>query len=983
MKQRHEWIPLTGLSGLISAAIVSASVLHSGTLYAQAPDSTIQAVTTIQLHDMSDIDRAIRECESLIEKYPQSDFTPTVMFQLMELYYRKASEEYQARMEAYEAELAKFEAGEISFEPTIPRISYNKVFQVGNRLLEEFPTADFIDKVIYRMAICYLQERNYERAIEYFTKLAEEYTYSTYYDEANFRLGEQYFDQRNYDEAIKYYSRLMDRWDSPFFDMALYKLGWSYFNQDNYSKSISTFIFLIDDLNRLDKSEQNLLGKTTADLRKDAMAYVAESFAELGGAKQLEKFLKEIGEKEYAQSLFLKMAEIFQKRNFYDESNETYATILKLWPLYEKAPEVQAQIIENYMKIEDFEAAEKARETLVKNYGPGSEWLRRHPEGEAREKALELAETNLYILATDAQARAMETKSARDFSLAIARYQDFLEKFPESELAPKVQFYQAECYFEMGDYLNASKAYEQVVLNYPDHELATQAAYNRVVAALNLIQEANGVANDTSTIYIKDFLGTGEMKAVRIPNKHYQEFFNASNDFARFYPDAEKLPEVLMKFGETLFNLDYFDLAQSAYLMVINKRPDSSHTLRAYSMVAQSAFKQEDYVSAEKWYSRIIEEYPDSTRYVQKAQTMIASAKFKLAEQLKAKGELDYAAKAFENIAANTQNEGIAERALLEAALQYEKAGEKTRAIILYENLPDRFPKSSKVDEALFKAAALSEELPDYNRAAANYLRLVDLSPTSIYAAKALYNAAVCYENLQDYDRAAQVYERYVATYRDDPNRYIDALSKIGLFAFEQQDFARAQVYFLRVLESYHQFIREGKSVDEYPVAEAQFKIAEIYFDEYKKIELVEPLAKNLKRKRKLFEQVVLACQNAAKYKVADWTTAALFRIGAAYEEFSRAFLESPRPKGLTPEMLAKYEENLQKKVLPLKKKALETYRQNLKLAEENNLQNNWIQLTRERAEKLTLELGLVKAEPEQPPHAKTELTEKSTPDEE
>ncbi len=983
MEKRFQRIPLICISGLVTLSAIFGQPSNFSLLQAQTPDSAAQAVKNIPINNMSDIDRAIRECESLIEKYPQSDFTPTVMFQLMELYYRKASEDYQTRMEAYEAELARFEKGEISIEPTIPRISYNKVFQIGNRLLEEFPTADFIDKVIYRMGICYLQERNYDRAIEYFTKLAEEYTYSAYYDEANFRLGEQYFDQRNYDEAIKYYSRLMDRWDSPFFDMALYKLGWSYFNQDNYSKSISTFIFLIDDLNRIDKAEQNLLGKTTADLRKDAMLYVAESFAELGGAKQLEKFLQEIGEKEYAQSLFLKMAEIFQKRNFYDESNETYATILKLWPLYEKAPEVQAQIIENYIKIEDFAAAEKARETLVQKYGPGSEWLRRYPEGKAREKALELAETNLYILATDAQARAMENKSARDFSLAIARYQDFLEKFPQSELAPKVQFYQAECYFEMGDYLNASKAYEQVVLNHPDHEFAVKAAYNRVVAALNLIQAANGTATDSATIYIKDFLGTGEMKAVRIPNKHYEEFFSACNDFARFYPDAEKLPEVLMKFGETLFSLDYFDLAQNAYLMVINQRPSSSYTLRAYSMVAQSAFKQEDFVSAEKWYSRIIQEFPDSTRYVQKAETMIASAKFKLAEQLKSKGQLDYAAKAFENIAASTRNDGIAERALLEAALQYEKAGEKTKAIILYENLLDRFPKSNKVDEALFKAAVLSEELPDYNRAAENYLRLVELRPTSIYAPKALYNAAVCYENLQDYDRAAQVYERYVATYRDDPNRHIDALSKIGLFAFEKKDYGRAQTYFLRVLETYHAFIKEGKSVDEYPVAEAQFKIAEIYFDEYKQIELVEPLAKNLKRKRKLFEQVVLACQNAAKYKVADWTTAALYRIGAAYEEFSRAFLESPRPKGLSPDMLAKYEENLQKKVLPLKKKALETYRQNLKLAEENNLQNDWIQLTRERAEKLTLELGLAKAEPAEPAHVKTEVTEKSRPDEE
>lgn len=912
------------------------------------------------IESISDLDQAIQQCEELIAKYPDSDFTPTVMFQLLELYYRKATEEYQARMEDYERELARFERGEISVEPTIPRVSYTKAIQIGYKLLDRFPTAGFIDKVIYRLGICQLQEGNQELAIEFFKKLADEYTYSSYNDEANFRLAEQYFDQRNYEEAIKYYSRLMDRWESPFFDMALYKLGWSYYNIDEYTKSISTFIFLIDDLSRLEKANDSHLGKTTADLREDAVTYVAECFAELGGARKLEAFLKEMGEKPYSQSIFLRLAEIYQKRNFYDESNEAYAALLRLWPLYEKAPEVQAKIIENYLKIDDRAKAEAAREALVENYGPGSEWLRKFPEGEAREQALKLVEENLYILGTEAQRRAMKSKSARDFSLAIARYNEFLEKFPESPNASKVQFYQAECYFELADYYNASRAYENLVLRYPSSEFAPQAAYNRVVATINLIQntQTNGTA-DTTTIYIKDFLGTGEMKAIVVPDENYREFLTAVNDFSRFFPDNEKVPEVLMKLGETLFSLGHYDLAREAYTMVVNRGSESKYILQAYSMIGQSAFKQEDFVTAEKWYRRILEEFPDSTRYVKKAETMIASAKFKLAESLKSDGKLDFAAQAFENIAAETENSEIAERALLEAAIQYEKAGKLTKAIIIYENLRYRFPNSSKVSESLFKAATLAEELPDYKRAAENYLELFKLSPHSIYAPRALFRAAICFENLQDYQRAAETYKTYVKHFRDEPDQVLEALVKIGNFALNSGDVRTARQYYVRVLEEYHAFVRQGKTVDEYMPAEAQYKLGEIYFEQYRQIELVEPLVKNLKRKQKLFEQVVLACQNAAKYKVADWTTAALYRIGSAYEEFGRAFLESPRPKLADQAAMAKYEESLRQKVTPLKEKALETYRKNLQLAEENNIQNSWVQLTRERVEKLTVELGL------------------------
>lgn len=921
----------------------------------------VQDSTTISTVAASDIDAAIRQCEDLIAKYPDNDFTPSVMFQLLELYYRKATDEFQARMEEYERKLVQFEKGELSVEPVIPRVSYSKTIQIGYRLLDKFPTAPFIDKVIYRLALCQQQEGNRQRAIELFSKLADEYTYSQYNDEANFRLAEQYFDQRDYQKAITYYSRLMDRWQSPFFDMALYKLGWSYYNIDEFTKAISTFVFLIDDLGRLEKAGSTHLGKTTADLREDAVTYVAECFAELGGARRLEAFLKEMGEKPYSQSIFLKLAEIYQKRNFYDESNEAYAALLRLWPLYEKAPEVQAKIIENYLKVDDPASAEKARETLVRNYGPGSEWLRKYPEGEVREQALKLVEENLYILGTEAQARAMKSRSAKDFSLAVARYNDFLQKFPDSELASRVQFYQAECYFELKDYYNACKAYEQVVLRYKESEHAPQAAYNRVVAALSLIEAAsgNGHASDSTTVYIKDFLGTGEMQPVPVPGEYYNEFLTAANDFARIFPDHEKVPEVLMKLGETLFKLELYDLARQAYVAVVNRGSETAYTLQAYSMIGQSAFKQGDFVTAEKWYRRILDEFPDSTRYVEKARTMIGSAKFKLAESLKEKGQLDYAAQAFENIANETDNPDIAERSLLEAAVQYEKAGKLARAISIYENIPFRFPKSTSVDEALFKAATLAEQLPDYQRAADDYLELYRLRPHSLYAPKALFRAAQCFENLNNATKAVETYETYVATYRDDPDRLLEALVKIGGFALQMGNVKKAQEYYVRVLDEYHAFVREGKSVDEYPAAEAQYKIAEIYFDRYRQIELKEPLADNLKRKQKLFEQVVLACQNAAKYKVADWTTAALYRIGAAYEEFGRAFLESPRPRLEDQALLAQYEENLNQKVTPLKKKALETYRRNLALAEENNIQNSWVQLSRERAEKLTVELGL------------------------
>ncbi len=942
------------VQGMITIGVLSVLLSGAGGLYGQAGNGAGSSYF--------DLDKAIATNEELIRKYPDSEFAASVMAQLMELYYRKATEDYQRRMAKYEEDLDAFERGIIKSEPIIPRVSYREAMTIGYKLLEKYPTAPFIDRVLYRLAISHQQENTEDKAALYLDRLVREYPDSPYIEEANFRLGEFYFNKRDYQRAIEAYSKLLRKYDSPYFNMALYKLGWAYYSINDYARSIGTFVYLIDDLDRAEKAGADIEGKSSANLRTEAISYIAECFAELGGAAKAQKFIKDFGEKDYSKEVFLRLAEIYESRNFYDESNETYSAIISIWPLYEKAPEAQAKIIENYIKMDMPEKVEKAREDLVANYGPGSYWLSKFPEGEAREKALELAEKNLYILATEAQARGMENKSPRDLRIAIARYQEYLDKFPDTENTAKLQFYQAESYYELGDYIDASHAYEKVLTGFPDSEFASLAAYNRVLANFKLLESTNGAAGDSVAFYIEDFLGTGEVHAIKAPNEFYEEAFKACNDYARFLPGDKKLPEVMMKFGESLFKLAYYDLARQAYTMVVNRGEQTPLTLLAYSMIAQSAFNANDFITAEKWYSRIKAEFPDSTRYVRKATKMIASAKYKLAEGLDQQGNKELSARAFVKIAADTEDPEIAERALWKAAAQYEEIGDKTQAIIILENLRFRFPKSAKIDQALFKAAVLSEQLPDYKRAAENYLELTRLRPNSVHAEKALYNAAVCYESLQDKDRAAQIYAQYAAKYSVDPDKTLDALIKVGEAAFARKEYKKASSVFRDVLRRYANWLGKGKMVDHYLAANAQFMLGEILFQDYKKIKLVKPQKRNLQRKEAAFKRVIEAYTKAAKYAVADWRTAALYRIGETFEEFGRFYWDSPRPKQLDENSLSLYESKLKEQVVPLQKKALTYYRANLKTAEENNIQNDWISKSRSRAEELTIELGLAQA---------------------
>jgi tetratricopeptide (TPR) repeat protein len=907
--------------------------------------------------NVRDLEKAIAEGEQLIVKYPDSDFTATVMFQLVELYVKRSAHAYQQKMVEYESELKRFDAGEMKIEPVMPRVSYREAVEMGYKILDKYVTAPFSDKVVYRIALCHLEENNLARAHEFFQKLITEHPKSDYVLESHFRIGEYYFDQRRYDEAAESYSKLLNNWQNPFFDMALYKLAWSYYNLNDFSKAISTFIYLIDDINLVNNAQHaKALGKTKADLRKEAIEYVAQCFADFGGAKKAENFLKTFGEKTYSINIFMKLAETYQARNFYDESTQTLEAILRLWPLHEQAPELQNQIVENYLRAGDSKKAESARENLVQNYGPGSAWLNKYPEGQAREHALAMVETTLLTLATEAQAQAQKENSERLYRLAIDRYSNFLAKFPKAENAGKMQYYQAECYYEVKDYANAADAYQKVVIGFPNSEFKTDAAYNRILSHFEEYQA--GQSNDTTTFYLADFLGSGETRPLRIPNPAYGKALIACNDFIKLLPTSEKLGEILMKYGETLFGLAEYDMAQQIYAKVITDLPASPFVVQAHLLSAQCAIQMGKYLDAEKWARAVVEHYPDSARQVDRARRIINSAKFKLAEGFKNRGESGIAAQAFDNIAASSTDTVIAELALVEAALQYEQAGNKEKAIDAYEKVYFKFPNSARVDEALFKAALLSEELNNWTRAAQNYLTVASVRENSPYASKAVFAAAQCYENAGLLENALKTYDRYLANYHTDPSQYLEALCRAGEICFKRKDYPVATGYFQRTIDGYRNYVRESQPVEVYMPAQAQFMLGEIRFESYRQVNLEPPMDRSLKRKQTLFTEVLSAYKDAATYQVADWTTAASHRIGAVFEEFARAFWESPRPD-ISPDLMAKYEEQLQQKIRPFKERALETYQANIKQAEDNGINNQWVEQSRERLHELAVELGV------------------------
>lgn len=924
------------------------------------PATPFMGFEEIELDDNETVlDAAILRNENVIKNYPDDPFIATAMFQLSELYVRKARHVYRRDNIDFEKNLRLFEVGKIQHEPVLPAIKLGRAIETCYEILERFPKVLFKDRIFYRLAVCHMDEGNFEKSNKYFTKLITEYPKSEYIAEAHFRIGEYYFNKRQFDRAIEHYTHLLNSWDNLYFNMSLYKLGWSYYNIEDYVNAISTFIYLLGDIRLLEQANTRILGKTNSDLRQEGIDYIAISFTEFGGAPEAKRFLidKQKGAEDYNLQVFLKMGEIYQKRNYYQESIATYKAILEIWPFYQYAPVIQQKIVEAYELDMLPEKAMEERAELVQRYGPGSKWLNQYPEGEVRNDAIKQSEQALYEYATYYQNLAQEKKRKREYLIAVEKYREYLKKFPRSDKSVQINFMLAECLFEVTEYESAAEEYGKVLTAYGPNQNQEDAAYNRILCYYNLLEKKP--PTDSLTFYLEDFLGkqNGQPAPIKVATKTQKDILQACNDFIVMLPKSERLEEVLVKFSETLYNLHQYRLAAQVYERIIQDFKNSKFIVMAYKGLAQSYLLSGDYEQASKTSEKIAQLFPDSSKLVEVAKKWISTSGFKRAESFGKNNEPLKAAASFVEVAKTTTDPEIAKISILRASAQYDSLGDFKKAVQVLENLAETKPDFKFSPEILFKAATIREREKDWSWAIIDYMKLVDRYKDSKLVAKAHFNAAQCYENMEKWALAEVTFNRFLEANYPDPDNddILAAMYKIAEMKYKQKRYQEAEVAFQNVVRKFLEYRQTSRQVDDYLAAKAQYMLGEIVDLQFRAMQLQEPFDKTILQKRTLFNMALKNYSNAVKFNIADWSTISLHKIGELYEELGTALAQIPLPD-MTPEQIEEQRKTVRQQ---LQQEALKYYKSNVKMAEKAQLENEWTEKSRKRVQELILELRL------------------------
>lgn len=792
--------------------------------------------------------------------------------------------------------------------------------------LRQYPNDPGNDRVLYQLSRAQEQGGELESALKTLDRLVATYPKTAYVDEANFRRGELLFATRDYTRAEKAYATVLAGQTDRYRDRALYMQGWSQFKQGKLEEGLQAFFGVLDLKIANREGEGGLetlegLSRADRELVEDTFRVTSLSLANLQGAASIPPYIDSDDRRSYEFRVYEQLGELYLKQERVKDAADTFGAFARLRPLHAQAPQLQARVIEIYQRNGFANLALDAKKDYVTRYGVDSEFRRANEAG--WEKAQPLVKTHLAELARNYHASAQKSKSSADYQEAVKWYRASLASFPDDADAAKTNFLLAELLFEDGQFADAAKEYEKTAYAYPPGERSADAGYAALLAYAN--QEKRVDASQRESLQ-----RAGVESSLR---------------FASTFAGDPRTGSVLANSAEKLFALKDGERASQVAQQVLALNPPATAAQRrvAWTVVAHTAFERNDFAAAEKAYGEVLALVPEKDAARGELTERLAASVYRQGEAARGAGDASQAVKHFERVAAVAPNSAVRATAQYDAAAALIGLKDWPAATRLLEDFRTRFPKHALQDDVTTKLAVAYTEQQRWSAAAAEYERIAASKSDPAIAGAAVWQAAELYEKANARPAATKAYERYLKQYANTLDTGLEARLRLAKLARADGNRARELALMKEIAEADRRAGAARTARSRYLGATATLALAEPTFEAYRKVDLVEPLARQLKLKKAKMEDVLKAYAAAADYGVAEVTTASTYQTAALYQDFGRSMLKSERPKKLSKIELEQYNVLLEEQAFPFEEKATELHETNAKRAA-TGVYDEWVQ---------------------------------------
>jgi len=611
----------------------------------------------------------------------------------------------------------------------------------------------------YKLGYEFYSLKNYTVAIEEIKKALD---IKSNYPHARYLLAECYFQQKEYKLAQVEYERVVtDSEINEYTDDALWGSGWCYYLLGEYEEAAKRFLKLLNDFSDSDLALQarHKLGKSyfQANNYTDTIKVYREF---------LEKYTEYKGKE--TEEVYYLLGQAYFRSGKYKEAEEVFNNLLFFFPGFELAFEVkyynslslfrenkyEEAIVQLKDLISEAEIGDNRKEEAqyllarcllnLQEYSEAIENLESLKQLEAEDSLLEKASFDLAL----AYSRQGEKEKA------ILEFQEFVEKYPQSELINSAHFELGKDLYDLKKYKLALAELEKTstdealyLIGKSSKELGDQEGE---IAAFEELREKYPRSNFSQEAYFR--LGNYYYNQNR-----YKEAIEEFDKIIQFFPQSPLLSESCYWMGWSYFKLTDYKKAGEYFNQVEEDEENFDLGQRARFMTAESWYNLKDYQMAREAYKKFIEIYPKGD--------FSANAQYAIAWTYLENKDYEASVEEFKKLISIYPDSKFAEEAQFRVGKNYFLLENKNVAKAELGKFINSYSKSSFRAEAIYLLSQIYLQEEDWMDSIINLEGLVREYPDSPYLSEALYGLCFSYFKKDEYEKAIEAGERYLKDY--------------------------------------------------------------------------------------------------------------------------------------------------------------------------------------------------------------------------
>lgn len=807
-------------------------------------------------------------------------------------------------------------------EDEIQNATLNRTIELLQVSMRDYPKAKDNDRALYQLAMAYEQKGENEKSNNALIQLSNKYPKSKYYVESQFRLGENAFSNKQYSKAEDIYTQvIVAKKDNVFYEKALYKRGWARFKQGYYSDAIEDYFEIV---NFNDFTDSTKLSATTKDQFDEYIRAIALCFSYMGGPESLHEYFSKNIDSKYAYQTYSQVSDIYLKQQRFSDAVNTLTQYNLHFPKSAHVPESHLKIIDAWKQSGFANKAYEAIDVLYDAYHPKSRYW--------SEKTINMATYNtvkttlkdhMLLIAADSHKAYQTTKKPEAFTAAKKWYERYLEHYPSSARKDNIHYLYADLLNLHKDSVDALHHYEIAAYD-SDIILNKDAAYETLLLLARLHKDG----------------------PERKPNNaHLTKLFKYSLLYSQLYPNDSRTLKITAQAAELAFAAgNHEEAIKLADLVTHIPATDVTTNLNITTIKAHSYYKLQKYTEAEAIYTALLRGGQVAEKDRAQLTDNLAISIYNQATSAAAKNKTDEAMNHYARIATIAPASDIAATGLYDAITLAVNKALWNDSIVYIKKFQALYPThrfSHDVSKKLSVAYLNSNQ--DIN-AAGELVKISRYEKDNEYKVAALWKAGELYESKKDYPAAIASFEEYANRFPSPYPQYAEAMYKLSQLHMQRGDTRQTDAWRKRIVDSDKTAQPDQKNNrTNFIVSVSALALARSAQVDFASVKLVLPLQHSLKLKKQAMQNAINLYGRASSYGVSETTTEATYSIAEIYRAFSKALLESERPKNLNKQEQEQYKILLEDQAFPFEDKAIEFLETNLTQVK-NGIYDEWIQ---------------------------------------